>query len=163
MKKYQIEIKWAGIHFLVYLLWMFSERLCGLHGRHIQYQQLVSVFILVPSLLIYALALLEKKLKVFQGTITFKQAFKSGMLLTLFIVLLSPISQLITTRLISPDYFENMRDFAVTHQGMPPGEAQSRLNIGAFIMQSLVGGLITGALFSALVAIVIRTKSSRGV
>lgn len=158
MKNCQIELKWAGVFFLMYLVWMLLERLCGLHGRHIQYQQLVSTFILIPSLLIYALALSEKKRKTFRGMITFKQAFKSGMVLTLFIVLLSPVSQLITMGLISPDYFKNMRDFAVAHRGMLPEEAQSSLNIGAFIIQSLVGGLVTGALFSALAAMVIRTK-----
>jgi hypothetical protein len=157
MKKYQTELKWAGIFFGMYLVWMLLERLCGLHGPRIQYQQLVSMFILIPSLLIYVLALREKKRKVFQGKITFGQAFKSGMLLTILIVLLSPVNQLITTQIISPEYFKHMRDLAVA-QGMSPEEAQSRLNIGAFIVQSVVGGLITGSLFSALVSIVIRSK-----
>lgn len=158
MKKYYIELKWAGISSLLYLVWMLLERLCGLHGRHIQYQQLVSTLILIPSLLIYVLALREKKRKVFQGKITFMQAFKSGMLLTILIVLFSPVNQLITSQLISPEYFKHMRDFAVHHQGMSPEEAQSRLNTGAFMVQSVVGGLVTGALFSALVAIVIRGR-----
>jgi hypothetical protein len=104
--------------------------------------------------LIYVLALLEKKRKVFQGKITFLQAFKSGMVLTLFIVILSPLNQFIITRLVSPDYFENMRDLAVA-KGMSLEEAQSRLNTGAFIVQSVIGGLVTGAVFSALVSIVI--------
>lgn len=160
MKNYQIELKWAGIFFLMYLVWMLFERLWGLHGRHIQYQQLVSTFILIPSLLIYVLALREKKRKDYQGKITFKQAFKSGMLLTLFIVLLSPVNMIITIQLISPDYFDNMHDFAV-NQGMSSKEAQSRLNIGAFIVQGIIGGLVTGALFSALVAIVLRGKSDK--
>ncbi|MBO9152268.1 DUF4199 domain-containing protein [Chitinophaga sp. GCM10012297] len=158
MKNYQTELKWAGIHFLVYLAWMFTEHVCGLHGRHIQYQQLVSAFILLPSLLIYVLALREKKMKVFRGTITFRQAFKSGMLLTLFMVLLSPLSQLITTGLISPEYFENMREFAVSRRQMSAQEAESRLNTGAFIVQSVVGGLITGAVFSVIVSLFIRSR-----
>lgn len=160
MKNYQTELKWAGIFFLMYLAWMFMEHLCGLHERHIQYQQLVSTFVLLPSLLIYVFALREKKLKVFQGTITFRQAFKSGMLLTLFIVLLSPVSQLISTGLISPEYFENMREFAVSSRQMSAEEAESRLNILAFIVQSVVGGLVTGAVFSALVSLLIRNRKA---
>ncbi|SIO37671.1 DUF4199 domain-containing protein [Chitinophaga niabensis] len=158
MKNYQTELKWAGIFFLMYLVWMLMEHLCGLHGRHIQYQQLVSTFILLPSLLIYLLALREKKRKVFQGKITFMQAFKSGMLLTLFIVILSPVNQLLTQGLISPEYFENMQEYAVSTQQMSAQEAASRLNIGAFIVQSIIGGLVTGAVFSALVSLLIRSR-----
>lgn len=158
MKNYRTELKWAGIFSLMYLAWMMMEHLCGLHGRHIQYQQLVSTFILLPSLLIYVLAIREKKLRVFQGTITFRQAFKSGMLLTLFIVILSPVNQLITTGLIAPDFFENMQEFAVSQKQMSVQEAEARLNTGAFIVQSIIGGLVTGAVFSALIALVIRTK-----
>ncbi|MRG45700.1 DUF4199 family protein [Chitinophaga sp. SYP-B3965] len=157
MKKYYTELKWAGINFGMYLVWMLLERLFGLHGPNIQHQQLVSTFILIPSLLIYVLALREKKRKVFQGKITFGQAFKSGMVLTILIVLFSPVNQLIITQLVSPEYFKNMRDLAVA-KGMSPEEARSRLNTGAFIVQSVVGGLVTGALFSALVSVVIRSK-----
>lgn len=158
MKNYQTELKWAGIFFLMYLAWMLLEHLCGLHGRHIQYQQLVSTFILLPSILIYVLALREKKRKFFQGTITFMQAFKSGMLLTLFIVVLSPVSQLITIGLISPEYFENMREFAVNQQQMPRQEAEARLSTRAFIVQSIIGGLVTGAVFSAIISLLIRSR-----
>lgn len=156
MKNYQIELKWAGIFFLVYLAWMFIEHLCGLHGRNIHYQQLVSTFILLPSLLIYVLSIREKKRKACQGTITFMQAFKSGMLLTLFMVILSPVNQLITTGLISPEYFDNMREYAVSQQ-MPAEEAESRLNIGAFIVQGIIGGLVTGVVFSAVIALFARS------
>lgn len=158
MKNIRTELKWAGIFSLMYLAWMFMEHLCGLHGRHIQYQQTVSTFILLPSLLIYVLAIREKKLKAFQGTITFRQAFKSGLLLTLFIVILSPVNQLITQELIAPEYFENMREFAVSKQQMSAEVAASRLNTGAFIVQSIIGGLVTGAVFSALIALVIRGR-----
>jgi hypothetical protein len=158
MKNYRTELKWAGIFSLMYLTWMVMEHLCGLHGRYIRYQQLVSTFILLPSVLIYVLALREKKLKVFGGTITFVQAFKSGMLLTLFIVVLSPLNQLITTGLIAPEYFENMQELAVSQGKMSAQEAASRLNLGAFIVQSIVGGLITGAVFSAIISLLIRNR-----
>lgn len=158
MKNYQTELKWASIHFLMYLAWMGMEHLCGLHGRNIHYQQLVSTFILLPSLFIYFLALREKKQKVYQGTITFRQAFKSGMLLTLFMVLLSPLSQLITFQLIAPEYFQNMREFAVAQQKMSVIKAESRLNIGAFIVQGVIGGMITGTVFSILISLLIRSR-----
>ena len=158
MKSYRTEFKWAGVFFLMYLAWMFIEHLCGLHGRNIRYQQLVSTFILLPSLLIYVLAIREKKRKVFQGGITFRQAFKSGMLLTLFIVLLSPVNQLITMGLIAPEYFENMQEFAVSARQMSAEEAGARLNIKAFIVQSIIGGLVTGAVFSALISLLIRSR-----
>lgn len=158
MKSIRTELKWAGIFSLMYLAWMMMEHLCGLHGRHIQYQQLVSTFILLPSLFIYVLAIREKKLKTFQGTVTFRQAFKSGMLLTLFIVIFSPINQLIATGLIAPDYFENMQEFAVSQRQMSVQEAEARLNTGAFIVQSIIGGLVTGAVFSAIISLFIRNR-----
>jgi hypothetical protein len=62
--------------------------------------------------------------------------------------------------LIAPEYFENMQEFAVSARQMSAEEAGSRLNIRAFIVQSIVGGLITGAVFSALISLLIRSRKA---
>jgi hypothetical protein len=35
MSQYKIEIKWALIFFIVSLIWIFLEKLVGLHDAHI--------------------------------------------------------------------------------------------------------------------------------
>jgi hypothetical protein len=37
MKNIKIEIKWAIIFSVMGLLWMVLEKLCGLHGKYIDY------------------------------------------------------------------------------------------------------------------------------
>src|SRR5687768_2460073 len=97
MKKYKIEIKWAFIFAGMFLLWMLMEKLAGLHDKHLDKQQFVTMLILIPSIFIYLLTVLDKKRNFFGGSITYKQGLISGLALTVFIVALSPINQLITS------------------------------------------------------------------
>ncbi|WP_167019789.1 DUF4199 domain-containing protein [Chitinophaga sp. Cy-1792] len=160
MATYKIEGKWAVIFFAMYLAWITLEKTLGFHSTRIAYQPVVSVMVLIPSFLLYRSAIIDKRKKYFHDSISFKQAFKSGMILTFFVILLSPLSQMIAMNLLSPDFFTNMRNFAINTQGMSELEANTRLNIRAYIIASIFGGLITGLIFSLLIAAFVRTKKS---
>src|SRR5690606_17692219 len=101
MKEYVIEIKWALIYALMFLIWMTFEKLAGLHDTRLGQQQFVTILIFIPSIIIYVLALKDKKANFYAGTINYIQSFQTGLILTLFIVILNPLNQLITLYYIS--------------------------------------------------------------
>lgn len=161
MNKYKTEIKWALIFSGMFLAWMSVERMLGLHSSELASQQVVTTFILVPSFVIYILALRSTRKNVFDDKITYKQSFTSGLWLTIFIVLLSPLNQIITTTIISPDYFSNLTAYTVGNGIMTLEQAEAQFNNGSYIIQSLIGGLITGILFTAIISFFIKSKLAK--
>ena len=61
MKKFALEIKWGVIFTIVLLLWMVMEKLLGWHGKHIDKHAIYTNFFAILAILIYVLALLEKR------------------------------------------------------------------------------------------------------
>ncbi|MBB5437811.1 hypothetical protein HDC92_001485 [Pedobacter sp. AK017] len=159
MEKYKIELKWAFIFTAMYLLWMTMEKLAGLHDKYLEQQQLISMFVLVPAIIIYALAIKDKKKNHYAGTITYKQSFMSGLLLTIFVVLLSPISQLITSHIITPDYFANVIAHTVKSRMFTQEQAEAQFNIKSYIITSIIGGLVTGIIFSIVISVFTKSKT----
>lgn len=159
MKKYSIEIKWAFIFAAMYLLWMTMEKLAGLHDKYLEQQQFVTMLILIPAVIIYVLAIKDKKKNYYAGNITYKQSFMSGFILTVFVVLLSPINQLITSYIITPDYFANVIGHTVKSGMFTQEQAEAQFNIKSYIITSIVGGLVTGVIFSAVISIFTRSKN----
>ncbi|MGS2765174.1 DUF4199 domain-containing protein [Sinomicrobium sp. M5D2P9] len=159
MKKYIIEIKWALIFAAMYLLWMVMEKLAGMHDKHLDKQQFVTVLVLIPSIIIYVLALKDKKKKYYAGSITYKQGFISALMLTVFVVLLSPINQLITSYIVTPDYFTNIIEHTVKSGMFTQEQAEAQFNIKSYIITSIIGGLVTGVIFSAVISLFIKSKN----
>ncbi|ACU03990.1 DUF4199 domain-containing protein [Pedobacter heparinus] len=159
MEKYKIEIKWVFIFAAMYLLWMTMEKLAGLHDKHLEQQQLVSMFVLIPAILIYVLAIRDKKKNYYAGNITYKQSFMSGLVLTLFVVLLSPINQLITSYIITPDYFANVIAHTVKSGMFTREQAEAQFNIKSYIITSIVAGFLTGLAFTAIISIFTKSKT----
>lgn len=159
MEKYRIEIKWAFLFAAMFLLWIFMEKLGGLHDRYLEQQQFVTMLVLIPSIIIYILAIRDKKKNYYGGNITYKQSFISGLILTLFVVLLSPINQLIASCIITPDYFANVIAHTVKSGIFTQEQAEAQFNIKSYIITSIIGGLVTGVIFSLVISIFTRTKT----
>lgn len=159
MKKYAIEIKWAFIHAAMFLVWMILESVLGFHSMRLEQQQVVTTLILIPFLLIYVLALLDKRKNHFKGVMTYKQSFVSGTVLTVLIVILSPINQLLVSYIISPDYFKDVTAYTVSKGLLTQEEAARQFNIGNYIITSIVGGLVTGLVFASILSLFTKTKN----
>ena len=108
MKNIKIEIKWAIIFSIVGLLWMLLEKLSGLHGKYIDYHLYLTNLFAIPAIWMMVLALKEKKEKYYAGNMTYLQGLISGIILSAFIALLSPLTQWITSYVITPEYFPNV-------------------------------------------------------
>jgi Na+/proline symporter len=137
---------------------MYFEKAMGWHDEDIAEHATYTNFVAIPSIIVYVLALLEKRKKHYQNVMTWKQGFISGMIITAVVVILTPFSQMVTHELISPEYFENVSAYAVNQGEMTQDEANNYFNLKSYMLQSAVGALIMGALTSAIVAVFVRRK-----
>jgi len=160
MKNLKIEIKWAIIFAVMQLLWMLLERLTGLHSVHIDKHAIITNFIAIPAIAIYVFALLDKRKNFYQGIMTYKQGFVSGLIITLFVTVFSLLTQYITSTIISPDYFPNVIKYAVSEEQMTQEAAENMFNLKSYIIQAPIGAFIMGLLTAAIVAIFTRKKSA---
>jgi hypothetical protein len=48
--KYKVEIKWGVIFFLMTLVWMFLEKIAGLHDQYIDKHPVYTNLIAIPAI-----------------------------------------------------------------------------------------------------------------
>jgi len=156
MRTIKHEIKWALVFMLVTLAWMMIERITGLHDRHIAQHAFYTNFFAVLAVLVYVLALLDKRKNYYQGYMSYSQGVKSGLLITLFIVLLSPLTQYLTHTLISPQYFSNIATCAVSIEQMTAAEAASYFSLQNYILLSMMMASVMGFVTTLIVALIVR-------
>jgi hypothetical protein len=158
MKKYSIEFKWGILFILTMLVWMFGERLFGLHDERIEQHAFYTNFFAIVAIAVYLLALWDKRKHYYHGFMTWKQGFISGLILTFIITILTPLAQYISNTWIAPDYFPNMIEYSVRTGEQSLEEAEAFFNLNNYILQSTVFALISGVITSAIAALIIRRK-----
>ncbi len=160
MKNIKIEIKWAVIFSIVGLLWMFLEKITGLHGKNIDYQMYLTNLFAIPAIIVMVMALKEKKKNFYDGQISYKQGLISGIILSVIIALISPFTQWITSYIISPEYFPNVIKRSV-ELGFykTTTEAEANFNYKNYAIQVAIGALVMGIVTTAIAMIFIRTKN----
>ena len=162
MKNTKTEIKWALIFVVMSLLWMLLEKLVGLHSTHIDKHMYLTNLYAIPAIVVYVLALKDKKKKDYNGQMTYKQGFISGLIITVIVALFAPLTQWITSTIITPEYFPNVIAYSIEtgyHKSLE--EAQAYFNLKNYIVQSVVGAIVMGVVTSAIVAIFVRTKAKK--
>ncbi|ESU28666.1 hypothetical protein FLJC2902T_12570 [Flavobacterium limnosediminis JC2902] len=158
MKNFTIEIKWAFIFFIASLAWMFLEKSVGLHDQYIEKHPIYTNLFAIVAIAIYYFALRDKKKNFFNNQMTWKQGFVSGVYLSFFIAILSPLAQYVTSTIITPDYFKNVIAYAVEHNKMKREDAEMYFNLKSYIMQGIFGALSMGVVTSGIVAYFIKSK-----
>ncbi|MEE4198832.1 MAG: DUF4199 domain-containing protein [Bacteroidales bacterium] len=158
MKKYRIEIKWAIIFVLTLLLWMFLEKIAGLHDEHIEKHSIVTNFVAIPAIIIYVLALLDKRRNDYDGKMTYKQGVISGLIITAIITIFSPLTQYLTTTFITPQYFPKMIEYVVKEGKMTQPEAEGYFHLKNYITQVIISTPVMGIITTLVVAIFTRRK-----
>lgn len=160
MKNLRIEFKWAIIFVIVQMLWMLLERLAGLHSTHIDKHHVYTNFFAIPAILVYVLALLDKRKNFYGGVMTYKQGFMSGLFITAIVTVLNPLTQYIISTVITPEYFPNMIEYAVESGNMTQEAAEKQFSLSTYMGTGTIGTLIMGVLTSAIVAFFTRKKSA---
>lgn len=153
MKKITTEIKWALIFVAMTLAWMVLERLAGLHDTQIDKHPVFTNFIAIPAIVLYVLALLDKRKRDYNGVMSYKQGFISGLIITAIVTVLSPLTQTITSLLITPDYFRNVIEYTVRQGIKSQEEAEKYFSLGSYIIQGLIGAPVMGIITTAIVAV----------
>jgi uncharacterized protein DUF4199 len=160
MAKLGLEIKWGLIFAGMEVLWIFFERIAGFHDRYIGRQPIVTGLILLPAVAIYVFALLEARKARYRGAMTYKQGLVTGLILTMIIAFLSPLTQTINTFLVSPNYFENAIRFSVEKGVMGLDAAKRQFSYESYLIQGFIGAMVTGAVISAVLAAFIKRKTA---
>lgn len=161
MKRIAIEIKWALIFTIMGLVWMVLEKICGLHSVYIDYHLYLTNLFAIPAIWVMVLALKDKKNKFYHGQITYKQGLISGVIVSLFIAVLSPFAQWITSYVITPEYFPNVIKRSVElgyYQTTALAEAQ--FNFQNYAKQGAIGAFIMGVVTTAVAMIFIKSKNT---
>ena len=158
MKNIKTEIKWAVIFVVASLLWMGLERFLGLHGEHIDKHSTYTMLFAIPAITIFVLALLDKRKNYYHGFMSYKQGFVSGLIITLIVAALSPLTQFITSEFISPDYFSNVIEYSVATGELERSVAEEHFNYRSYAVQAVIGAVLMGVITSAVVAIFTRRK-----
>lgn len=158
MKKYSTEMKWTILFFVISLLWMVGERLTGLHDKNIEHHALITNFFALVAVIIYFFALLDKRKNFYHRKMNWIQGFISGLLITLGVTLLTPLSQYLTVEVITPHFFENMINYSVETGKMTFEQAHETFNLQTYIIQSTMFAPVAGIITSAIVAIFTRKK-----
>ncbi|WP_299397613.1 DUF4199 domain-containing protein [uncultured Gelidibacter sp.] len=159
MGNIKIEIKWALLFVAMSLLWMVLEKLAGLHSTHIDKHMYLTNLFFIPAILVYIAALKDKKKKDYNGQMSYKQGFISGLIITAIVALFAPFTQWIISTIITPEYFPNVIAYSVKigyHSSLE--EAQAFFNLQNYMVQSVVGALVMGVVTAAVVAYFVRTK-----
>lgn len=162
MKNIKIEIKWAIIFSLIVLLWMLLEKLSGLHSTYIDYHLYLTNLFAIPAIWVMVLALKDKKKNYYSGQMSYKQGLIFGIILSLIIALLSPLTQWITSYVITPEYFPNVIKRSVEIGFYKTTEeAQANFNYQNYAVQGAIGALLMGIITTAIAMIFIRSKNGK--
>ena len=159
MGKIKLEIKWAFIFIATMLVWMVLEKLVGLHDTHIDKHMYMTNLFAIPAILIFVLALRAKKTKDYNGQMSYKQGFISGLIITMIVTVLSPLTQWIVSTIITPEYFPNVIAHSLeTGYYNSIEEAEAYFNLNNYMVQRTIGAFVMGIITTAIVIIFVKTK-----
>ncbi|MGE0101250.1 MAG: DUF4199 domain-containing protein [Blastocatellales bacterium] len=153
------EIKWGLIFTVVQMLWWCLEFAVGLNDRYISMHPLLTNLFVIPAVYMMYLAIREKK-RSLDGRISFGQAFTCGVGVSVIVAVLAPLTQYIYHRLISPHYFQNAINYAVSASKLTEAEANRYYSLPSYMVQASLGAIVTGVITSLIIAAVVRSKTT---
>lgn len=159
MRAIATEIKFSVIYVLAATGWAIGEYLFGFHTTRKDQHETITWFFFLPAFLIFLWALRAKRASL-GGSISFRQGFFSGLIMTGLAVALSPLAMPVYFKLINPGFFEDFRQYAVAKGMMSPAGAAAYFNYGNYMLQGAIGNLLLGVLFSLLAALIVRRKAA---
>ncbi|WP_339837577.1 DUF4199 domain-containing protein [uncultured Flavobacterium sp.] len=160
MEKFKIEVKWAVIFSVSLLIWMYFEKTMGWHDEKVKFQPIYTMLFGVITIIIFVLALVEKKKNYYHNKIDWKQGFLSGAILSLLIALLTPVVLFITFEYISPDYFTNIINYKTENSKMTLEDAQKYFSLSNYMYTNTFSTLSNGIVVSAIISYFIKSKAN---
>ncbi len=158
MDRIKTEVKWGLIFAVTTLVWMMIERMMGWHDENISQHLYMTNLFAILAISVYVYALRDKRNQM-GGSLSWKQGFFSGMMITGVVFLLSPITLWISVNIISPDFFPNMISYASENAFMTKESAIEYFNFRNYVIQSALAAFVMGTLTSAIVAFFLKKKT----
>lgn len=152
----KIEFRYAVLTALVMLLWLIVEYVIGLEDTYIIFYPYASILIYTIYIFTYRLALVEKIEERF-NKLTFMQAFISCFLITVFVCILTIPVQMVFTRFINPDFFQNMIEHTISTGKRTPEQAAYFFNPGTFTAETVLANFVIGTVIGLVLALRMRT------
>lgn len=154
--RYFLELKWASYFVAFWFFWTLLEKYLGWHDIDIaRYHELGPLYVVVSAIIFY-FALLDVRNVNFGRSMSYSNAFQTGMVMTLIILLVMPINQFLLLTLVSPDLLSNLQTYSVELLGMTVEKASSEYSIRYMIIQSEVRTLLLGTSLSLTLGVIIR-------
>jgi hypothetical protein len=159
MNNIKIEIKWTIIFSVMGLFWMLLEKICGLHSTYIDYHLYLTNLFAIPAIWVMVLALKDKKARYYNGNITYREGLISGIILSALIAAFSPITQWITSYIITPEYFPNVIKRSVElGYYKTVNEAEANFNYKNYAIQGAIGAFVMGLITTLIAMIFVKSK-----
>lgn len=158
MTKFKIELKWAIIFTFLFLAWMSFEKMMGWHAEHIEKEAVYTNLFGILAVLIYVIAMYEKRQKYYNGVMNWQQGFLSGSILSIIIAAFTPFSQYMVHTFISPDYFQHLIDYNVSQELMKANIAEKYFSLSTFMYQAAFFALSAGIVTAAIVALFLKKE-----
>ena len=150
------EIKYALIFVIISFVWNIIEFVAGLHSTYINiHPYFVTPFFIILTAAIYICALTAKR-KELGGKITFGKAFITGMIITLFILILNPVFQYIYSEFINPNFYNAFIQYDVSTGKLTKQEAEDYYNFKNFIFRGSIYRFIMSLAATIIISIFLK-------
>lgn len=157
LHRYSFEIKWGVLFILFQLGWVLAERLLGFHSTLIAWYAMANAVFLLVSLLFYTLALSIKRRDFYYGEMSWQQGFYCGLVITIVVVVLTPLSHWLIHTVISPHLVTNMATYTMQGTGLS-GNVAVTVNPLLLGIQAVINAILTGVVISAAAAFLLRPR-----
>ncbi len=164
-----LELKWGLVIGAANLLWLYLSFYLGMHTNGIVWVQVMSAISLVITLIGYILAFRE--FGRCEPGYTFIEGVKTGGLIAVITALVALVTQFGYFQVVHPQFTDYMveesRKWAETHGQTPEQITEflkaARQNFGftSYLVQSAVGALFFGCVFSIILSTVHHIRSRR--
>lgn len=158
IQKFKIEIKWAVLFAIATLVWTGIEKTLGWHSTSIENHALNTNLFGIIAIALYFFAIKEKRDTELQGKMNWKQGVISGITLSIFIAVLSPLTTYLSVMVISPEFFPNIIAFATEQGKMSKEVALGYFSLKSYMAQSLFGALTMGVVTAAIVSLFLKKQ-----
>lgn len=158
MKNFAIEIKWAVLLSMATIAFSYLAKYLGYYDAKIAYYQVFSFLIAPLWLVIYYLAIREKKIEFFNSKMDWKRGFVSGIIIAAIATFLAPFGEWYTYEVIAPTYFTDAANFSVENGKMDREQAQTYFSLSSFIMQSIFSTLSGGVVIAGIISFILKSK-----
>ena len=144
-------------YFFIFIVWKACEKLMGFHDDKINLYPVVSDLIIIPLVLLYAIGFKKHRISL-GGKITFINGIGFGLMATLFIVALTPMSVWIFDQFINPNFYTSMIQYQVKNHLSTLEIAKQSFNHDNFKQSCIIGNASTGILLSVILAFISSKK-----